>query len=118
MSARILIVEDEPLVAMQMMRDLTEAGSDVVGPAVSTAKALALIEREGCDAAVLDIRLGLETSEPVAKKLFAIGIPFVGVTGYSREQQPSISQHASMLSKPVRMNELVKMLQHYLSANK
>jgi hypothetical protein len=95
---------------MQVMRQLTDAGFVVVGPAVSAARALALIIREGCDAAVLDIRLGSETSEPVAQELLLRGVPFVGMTGYTREQQPSIFQTAPMLAKPVRMDELIELL--------
>jgi DNA-binding response OmpR family regulator len=107
---RILILEDEPLVAIEMMRDLKSAGFEVVGPALTVVKALALIGREGCDAAVLDIRLGSETSEPVAMKLLSEGIPFVSMTGYARDDQPAVFQSAPMLSKPVRMHELIQLL--------
>jgi DNA-binding response OmpR family regulator len=113
-SARILILEDEPLVAIEMMRDLKRAGFEVAGPALTVVRALDLIEREGCDAAVLDIRLGSETSEPVAQKLLAEGIPFVSVTGYARDQQPAVFQSAPMLSKPVRMHELIQLLRRYI----
>jgi DNA-binding NarL/FixJ family response regulator len=107
---RILILEDEPLVAIEMMRALKRAGFEVIGPALTVDKALALIEREGCDAAVLDIRLGSETSERVAQKLLAEGIPFVSVTAFARDQQPAVFQSAPMLSKPVRMIELIQLL--------
>jgi DNA-binding response OmpR family regulator len=113
-SARILILEDEPLVAIEMMRGLVNAGFEVTGPALTVAKALTLIESEGCDAAVLDIRLGSETSEPVAEKLLAEGIPFVSATGLARDQQPGIFQSAPMLSKPIRMHELIQLLRHYV----
>jgi DNA-binding NarL/FixJ family response regulator len=69
MVARVLIVEDEALVALDVARQLTEAGLTIVGPAVSVASALKLIEQGGCDAAVLDINLGRETSDPVVQEL-------------------------------------------------
>jgi DNA-binding response OmpR family regulator len=116
MSARILVLEDEPLVAIEMMRDLKSAGFEVIGPALTVAKALALIESEGCDAAVLDIRLGSEISEPVALQLQAEGIPFVSVTGYGRDQQPAVFQSAPILSKPVQMREVIQLLRRYVSA--
>jgi DNA-binding NtrC family response regulator len=101
---------------MQVMRQLMDAGFVVVGPAVSAAQALELVKRKGCDAAVLDIRLGSETSEPVAQELLARGVPFLGMTGYTREQQPPIFQNAPMLPKPLRMDELIQLLRHYIQA--
>ena len=104
---RILVVEDEPIVAMDISQTLSEAGYDVIGPANSVAHALALIAQFGCDAAVLDINLGLETSEPVARELINRGTPFVATSGYAREQQPVLMRTAPLLEKPVRPEMLI-----------
>jgi two-component system, response regulator PdtaR len=108
--ARVLIVEDEALVALDIARQLTEAGLTVVGPTVSVAGALQLIGKGGCDAAVLDINLGCETSEPVAQELRTKNIPFVILTGYAKSAALSGYDGASVISKPVRPAELIATL--------
>jgi len=79
---RILIVEDEALIAMWIAEILQGAGAAVIGPAGSAAEALALIERESLDGAVLDYKMPDGTTEPVADLLAARGVPFVFATGY------------------------------------
>ena len=89
MNKRVLVVEDDAMIALDIARELTDAGLEVVGPAISVAKALRLIGDYGCDAAVLDVNLGNnETSEPVARELRARSTPFVVLSGYSSEQHP------------------------------
>ena len=112
--SRILVVEDEPLVAIEIAHILKKAGFDVIGPARSVAPALSLIEERGCDAAVLDINLGGETSEPVAWRLLTRGAPFVALSGYSRTQHPPVFSGAPALAKPVRPALLVAELRRCL----
>jgi len=116
-SGRILIVEDEPLLALDLAHRLEQAGFDIVGPAADVACALRLIEREGCDAAVLDIHLGRETSESVAGRLRQRGTPFVTVTGYSDEQRPACFAGSLLFSKPVRSEALIAELDRCLDAS-
>ena len=104
---RILVVEDEPLIAMDFSQTLSEAGYVVIGPANSVARALALLARFGCDAATLDVNLGTETSEAIARELIRLGKPFVATCGYSREQMPEIMQTAPLLGKPVSSAMLI-----------
>ena len=106
-SVRVLVVEDETLIAMDIAAILSDAGFTVVGPVGSVAHALALIERSGCEAAVLDINLGDGTAEPIARVLSARATPFVTISGYSREQQPAAFRNAPLVSKPVRPERLV-----------
>lgn len=80
---RILVVEDEALVALGIAKVLTETGFEVVGPARAVTQALDLVKRGGCDAAVLDINLGNETSEPIALGLMERCTPFVTVSGFA-----------------------------------
>lgn len=110
----ILVVEDEALVALDIAQALTNAGFDVVGPANSLAHALELIQHTGCDAAVLDINLGGETSEPVARELNDRGTAFVTLSGYSQEQRASAFERAAALAKPLQLELLVVELRRCL----
>jgi PAS domain S-box-containing protein len=103
---RILLVEDEALVGMEAMEELSAAGYEVIGPAGSVAHALFLLEAHSCDVAALDVNLGNETAEPVAVKLAAAGIPFVTMSGYAREQLPSGFRSSTLLLKPLRPGSL------------
>ena len=111
---RILVVEDEPLIAMDFSQTLSAADYVVIGPANSVAQALALLAQFGCDAAVLDVNLGRETSEPIARELIKLGTPFVTTSGYSREQQPQIMQTVPLLGKPVSSAVLIAEVQRCL----
>jgi CheY-like chemotaxis protein len=80
---RILIVEDEYLIAMSLQDALENAGSVVVGPVPSVDKAIKTIESEPhIDAAILDVNLGGVLAYPVADMLIARKIPFVFTSGY------------------------------------
>ncbi len=104
---KVLVVEDEALVAMEIAQVLRDADFEVLGPARSVAAALSLIEESGCDAAVLDINLTRETSEPVARKLLADGTRFVTLSGYSHTQHLPIFDGVPALAKPLRPALLV-----------
>lgn len=97
----ILIVEDEPLIAM-MLEDFIEIlGKSLVGSADSVATAMTLIERGGIDAAILDINLrGGETSAPVAAALAVAGIPFVFASGGTADSVPAGFGDRPSLAKP------------------
>jgi DNA-binding response OmpR family regulator len=115
MSDRVLVVEDEVLLALDLADQLTEAGFEVIGPAMSVAKALTLIAEVGCDVAVLDVNLGDETSERIAHVLRARRTPFVILTGYSAQQLQPGFQGAPVLSKPAPPSVLLATLRHYLA---
>jgi PAS domain S-box-containing protein len=104
---RILIVEDEPLVGMEIADALADAGYTVLGPAGSSAAALGLVAEHGCDGAVLDVNLGDETSEALAAKFSAEGVPFVTLTGYAPDQVPTPFLRSPRLSKPVQSQVLI-----------
>ena len=98
---RVLVVEDEPLIAAEIAITLELAGFKIIGPTSSVSHALALMEGDGCDAAVLDVNLGHETSEPIARGLMSDGKPFVVVSGYSRAQLPQVLRAAPLIGKPL-----------------
>ena len=84
--ARILIVEDEPMIALTLQDLLVEAGFEVACVAGKLEKALALIEGAGCDAAIVDANLAGVSTSPAALALAARGVPFIVLSGYSAEQ--------------------------------
>lgn len=114
---RVMIVEDELLVAMELESLLEEQGCDVVGPAPTVDRALALVDRERLDAAILDVNLDGQTAAPVAAELNARGVPFVLATGYGAAQahQPEL-RNVPLLDKPVNQETLVRTLARILAA--
>lgn len=108
---RVLIVEDEMLVAMELESLLRERGCTVLGPAPTLARALALLEQERPDAALLDLNLNGKQTTPVAAALSARDVPFVVVTGYAAvEADAPELQRAPRLNKPVDHRNLVRVL--------
>ena len=108
---RILIVEDEPLIAMMLEDFLDVLDREVAGSADSVQAALALIDAGGIDAAILDVNLrGGEKSAPVADRLAERGIPFVFATGGSADSD--LGRHADRpkLNKPFTMDGVSKAL--------
>lgn len=107
---RVLLVEDDALCALDLSERLEAAGWSVVGPAASVDQAMTALLNSGCDIAVLDINLGNETSEPVARALREHATPFVVVSGYSIEQAPGAYRNAPLLTKPVNPDALMTAL--------
>jgi len=103
---RIMIVEDEPLVAMAMCDMVTELGLVVVGPFGKVAEATTALRRGGIDAAILDINLGGELVYPLADVLAEEGVPFVFVTGYGAESIDRRFANIRVLQKPVERDVL------------
>jgi CheY-like chemotaxis protein len=101
---RLLVVEDELLVALDIESILTEAGMEVVGPASTAAEALQLIGSTKLDAALLDANLSGEPIDEVASALSAKGVPFAYVTGYGRESlpeaHPGADRHQAVRCRP------------------
>lgn len=99
---RILVVEDEPLLAMLVEDLLLDAGCVVIGPATSVSDALRLLDLEPPDAAVLDVNLTEEQVYPVATRLEQAGVPYVFVTGYGvHGLHPDFSDRPT-IQKPFR----------------
>ena len=114
--SRILVVEDETLLAMEARNQIAAVGAEVIGPAPSVQAALTALAAEPPDAAVLDVNLRGVWSIPVAQALRATGVPFIIVTGYGRRHldHPAM-RDAPMLEKPAPAGDLVRALQRALS---
>jgi two-component sensor histidine kinase len=103
---RVLVVEDEVMVAWTLEDMLAELGCTVVGPAARVDQALAMIEAEAVDAVVLDVNLNGEKSYPVADALAARGVPFVFSTGYNKNNLHPGYLGFPMLQKPFERSQL------------
>ena len=104
----VLVVEDEAIVALDLAFMLEEAGADVVGPALTLEAAEKLSNDDRITVAVLDVRLGDKTVEPVANKLHDRGVPIIFHTGHGtasglRARWPD----SIVLIKPVPMDVLL-----------
>ena len=108
---RILVIEDEALVAMLVEDALMDAGFGVIGPARSVAEAMSLLASEEPAAVVLDLNLGGETSLSVADALVARGIPFVVATGYGAAGLPESHRRVPVLPKPYDPADLMAVVE-------
>jgi len=106
--ARVLVVEDEALVAMMIQECLAEFGYQVVGPISTTTEAAAKARDGQFEAAVLDINLGDGAVYPIADMLAARGVPFVFVTGYEADSVDSRFREIPILQKPIEREMLRK----------
>ncbi len=105
---RVLLVEDEALVAMMIQDTLAEFGFQVIGPVSTASEALAASRDSPLDAAVLDINLGDGMVYTVAEILSKRGVPFVFVTGYDADSVDSRFIGVPVLQKPIERNMLQK----------
>jgi two-component system, chemotaxis family, sensor kinase Cph1 len=108
---RILVVEDEALIAMDLEWALRQRGCEVVGPLATVGDAVrAATTEQALDGALLDVNLGDEHVFPVADVLAERGVPFLFLTGYEREIIPARHRGRAALAKPYRTEELVRLL--------
>ena len=104
--ARVLIVEDAVLLALELETGLSEAGAEIVGPAYELEEAMALLDRP-IDAAVLDANLNGRSVTPVAEALAARGVPFVFATGYGETGgAPGGFDTAPVIRKPYDVTQV------------
>ncbi len=107
---RVLVVEDEFLVATLIEDMLTSAGCVVSGLIPRLAEALDAVHRGTFDAAVLDVNLAGDRIDPVADVLSRRNVPFVFVTGYTTGALPAVHAGRPRLSKPFKMADLLDKL--------
>jgi len=103
---RVLIVEDEMLLAFMLQDMLAEWGCAVVGPAGRVAKALSLAGSEALDGAILDVNLAGAEVYPVARALAARHIPFIFVSGFAASRLPKEWRDRPTLKKPFQPRDL------------
>lgn len=110
---RILVVEDEFLIALDIAGVLEQAGFDVIGPAGRVGEALTAIQGIDVYGALVDGNLGGEPVGALADALSARGIPFAFVTGYGRDRLPAAYQSAPLVKKPFTQAELLAAINRF-----
>ncbi len=107
---RVLVVEDEFLLAMMVEDILTDEGCIVVGPFARVAEALVAAAKEPVDLAILDVNVAGEKVFPVAEVLDGRGVPFLLLTGYGDLAIPPDRPHWQAYSKPYKSGPLIDAL--------
>ena len=108
---RVLILDDEAILAMELEMLVSEAGYVPLGPVGTVDKALALIDEAAPDLAVLDVNLATGDSSAVADRLAELGIPSAFLTGYPADNTPGAHRDRPVLGKPFRDKDLFATLE-------
>jgi PAS domain S-box-containing protein len=108
---RILLVEDEPLVAMDIESQLISAGCEVIGPAGTVTSAKRLIAEAAFDAALIDVNLAGQPVDELAAALTNKRIPFAFATGYGPNGLPRGFRETTILAKPFNSDQLLPVIQ-------
>jgi CheY-like chemotaxis protein len=111
---RILIVEDEALIAMLLEDMLLSLGFEVVGPAHRIDKAMEIVESSALDAAILDVNVGNSRSYCVAERLKTLGIPYAFATGYGSSGIELSDSAPPVIHKPYQQVEIEAVLKDLL----
>ena len=104
---RVLIVEDDYVTAQGLSHTIADYGFTMVGPFDTADRAVRLIGHEPPDGALLDVRLREGNAVEVAKALQKRGVPFVVMSGYSRDTLPPELRKAPFVAKPMSESELI-----------
>jgi DNA-binding response OmpR family regulator len=113
--SRILVVDDERLLALLLADWLEELGHETVGPACDVASALTLIDTASPDAGIIDVSLGSETGYPVAESLLKRDVPFAFATGHGEANLPPRFAGHRILVKPFEFDALRDIIKELLA---
>jgi CheY-like chemotaxis protein len=117
MAPRLLLVDDDPILAILIADWLVETGCEVAGPARTVAAALEIVEAEGdrLDGALLDVALDTGESYPVADALALNGVPYAFVTGHGLGGVAADYRDAPLLSKPFQFEDLRRIVEQLVA---
>jgi DNA-binding response OmpR family regulator len=113
--ARILIVEDEALIAELLAMYVEELGHEVVGPAATVEDALKIVETEPPAVAILDCSLANKDSTPVAALLTERNVPFAFATGRGVDSLPAAFKDRPMIPKPYVFEDIERVLKQIIA---
>lgn len=107
---KVLVVEDEMMIAMLIEDMLEELGCELIGPASKVERALELIASETIEIALFDVNLDGQATDAVAYELQRNGVPFVFATGYGATGVPKQHNDRAVLQKPFQKTDLATAL--------
>ena len=113
---RILLVEDEPLVALLLESIFEDEGCVIIGPYNDLNSALEAAQNGDVDVAVLDVNLAGKAVFPVAEVLSKRGVPFMLLSGYGKTRLPDDRRHWPVCAKPFKTQELLSTLRGAIAA--
>ena len=118
-NCRILVAEDEYLIAVEIAETLSDAGAEALGPVPGVGDAVCLIAAEGrIDGALLDVNLGGEAIGPVVDALLARSVPLALATGYDAGAIPRAYAHLPRCEKPASGRDLARALAQVLASRR
>lgn len=115
-ACRILVVEDEYILADELAHELAGAGASVIGPVPTIERALALVEHSTPDGAILDVNLGGEPVFPLADTLLGRGVPVVFTTGYDPVTLPERFAGVQTCEKPINATRIMAAIDRAIHA--
>lgn len=119
MAGHIIIVEDEPLIALEIEQSMVDANGVVSGVVRTVSEALVLLDEVACDGAVLDANLAGESAEPIVARLKEKLLPYIVVSGYLRSQLDFLDDAAPLVGKPFAPSQLsIAIRDHLIDATK
>ena len=104
----VMIAEEDPLLADDLLNILTEEGASVAGPVSSVEAALDLLENAKPDCAILNAGVAYETAMRISKRLNELGIPYLIQSGHSEQKLPDDLKGSRFLTKPIERRRLVE----------
>jgi CheY-like chemotaxis protein len=111
---RIMILEDEALIALDVRETLEREGFEVIGPFDRVMAAMVAVNGAAIDGAILDVSIGTDEAYEVAEALSAANIPFIWATAYARNELPAQYRARPCLQKPFNTAELTNTLRRAL----
>lgn len=108
--SRVLVIEDQLPVGLDLQCILSDAGFEVIGPVMTLEEAMLAAEQAGLQCAVVDANLNGRSAGPVAEKLKARGVPFLVVSGYEKPCLPLAFSEAPRIAKPIQAISLITIL--------
>jgi two-component SAPR family response regulator len=112
---RALVIEDETLIGMLLEDMLSDLGHEVVAVIPRVEQAMAAVQGDGFDFAIVDVHLHGQSALPVVEALIARGVPFVFATGYGQRVLPEKYSDRPVLPKPFAKDDLDRVLRQLLS---
>ena len=111
----VLVAEEDPLLADDLLTMLTDEGATVVGPVSTVEAALELLESAKPDCAILNAGVAYETAMRISKRLNELGVPYLIQSGHSEQKLPSDLKGSRFLSKPIERRHLIESVVTMLS---